>query len=564
MQSILKFLLSQRFLSHWGVVLFLGLGNLTPLLGQPFTRQDSLRGALSPLRSCYDVYYYDLALRVDPDKQFIKGQNSIYFEAKTDFTRLQIDLFANMEIEHIVFEGQNLSFTREGNATFVDFPQSIPKGRRGTFVVYYQGKPRVAVNAPWDGGFSWAKDQKGRPWIGVSCEGLGASVWWPNKDHLSEEPDSMRIACEVPSALRCIANGQLVKEEKLADNFTRFDWRVGYPINNYNVTLNIGHYVQFSDVYVAQDGDSLALDYYVLDYNLEKAKKQFAQTGPMLACYEKYFGKYPFWKDGFGMVETPYLGMEHQGAIAYGNQYKNGYRGYDLSGTGIGLRFDYIIIHEVGHEYWGNSVSCQDHGELWIHESFCTYTESLYVECMYGQEDAFRYVMGLSGNVSNREAIVGPLEVNSEGSGDMYAKGALMLHTLRNVVNDDEKWFALLKGISTDFKFKNTNTKELIAYISQKLGKDYSYFFKQYLYYPQLPVLEYRLIPKGKDKTSLEYRWQADVPDFALPVQVQTQDGKLVWIYPGPQWQKTQLPAGESKLRLKPNAYYFVLKPVNP
>ncbi len=531
----------------------------TQLAQAQYTRQDTLRGKLSPLRTCYDVYFYDLALRVNPDEKSIKGSSAIHFKVVEDFQKMQIDLFENLSIEKILYQDKPLQFVREGNATFIDLGQTLKKGDKASIEIHYGGKPRPARRAPWDGGFSWKKDKNNHHWIGVSCEGLGASVWWPNKDHLSEESDSMRIACEVPSELWCIANGQDRGKTELADGYTRYEWFVSYPINNYNVTLNIGKYAHFSEVYVAQDGDSLDLDYYVLEYNLEKAKKQFEQVKPMLACYEKYFGKYPFWKDGFALVETPYLGMEHQGAVAYGNEYKQGYLGTDLTGSGHGLKFDYIIIHEVGHEYWGNSVSCKDHAELWIHESFCTYTEGLYVECMFGKEAGYEYLYGYTKNIGNRQPIIAPLDVNADGSGDMYPKGAVMLHTLRNVVNNDKKWFQLLMDISQDFKIKNTDTDELVAYISKKLGTDYTYFFDQYLRNTSVPVLEYTL-ETNKKNTILKYRWRAEVSDFKMPVQIQVAEGKYEEIRPTTTWQEKSFKTPLKELTLKPKSYYVLLE----
>lgn len=517
---------------------------------QEYTRQDSLRGKLSPLRTCFDVKFYDLQVRVNPETKFIKGYNAIHYQVVEDFDKLQIDLFENMQIEKIVHSGKELKYKREGNATFIDFAEKQKKGTKSFFTVYYSGNPRVAVNAPWDGGFSWSKDQQGNTWIGVSCEGLGASVWFPNKDHLSDEPDSMRIACEVPSDLICVANGNLRKETKLEDKYTRYDWFVSYPINNYNVTLNIAKYAHFADTYTAQDGEKLALDYYVLPYNLEKAKKQFEQVKPMLACYEKYFGKYPFWKDGLALVETPYLGMEHQSAVAYGNQYKQGYLGMDISGTGIGLNFDYIIIHELGHEYWGNSVSCKDHAELWIHESFCTYTEALYVECLYGKEKAETYIYGYRNGISNDKPMVADFDVNAETSGDIYPKGANFLHTLRNVVGSDKLWFEILYGISQDFKIKNTDTQELMQYISKKSKMDMKNIFTQYLMKPDVPTFQYKIT----DKT-LEYKWLASHQGFDMPIKI-IADGKEILLKPTTTWQKLKLNSNKDEIKFKEKDYY--------
>jgi aminopeptidase N len=449
-----------------------------------------------------------------------------------------------------------LKFERDSNAVFIEFSQQQPKDIQDSITIYYEGKPIVAANPPWDGGFVWEKDETGKDWIGVSCEGIGASLWWPNKDHLSEEPDSMRIRCEVPSNLMCVANGNLRGSTKLNDGFTRYDWFVSYPINNYNVTLNIADYAHFSDTYTAKDGEKLALDYYVLRYNLEEARKHFEQVKPMLACYEKLFGKYPFWKDGYALVETPYLGMEHQSAIAYGNNYMPGYMGMDLSGTGIGLTFDYLIIHESGHEYWGNSVSTQDHAEMWIHESFCTYSEGLYIECMQNKENAAKYIVGLRQSIENSSPIIAPLGVNGNGSGDMYMKGANILHTLRNAINDDKLWFELIYGIAQEFKIKNTNTAEIVQFINRKAGKDYTPFFDQYLRHANIPTLQYAIKGKGK-KAVLQYRWLADVAAFNMPVKVSFGKGAEKMIYPTTTWQTLSEKGNTGNFTINTDAFYI-------
>lgn len=523
---------------------------------QTYTRYDSLWGSLSPLRSCYDVVFYDLNLRVNPADKSIKGYNTIHYKTTAEFNRIQIDLFRNLHISRIVQHDRELQFERDSNAVFINFPQTQKSGIIDSISIYYEGKPIVAANPPWDGGFSWEKDQTGKDWIGVSCEGIGASVWWPTKDHLSDEPDSMKISCEVPSALMCVANGNLRQTTRLTDGFTRYHWFVSYPINNYNVSLNIADYAHFSDTYTAQNGEKLALDYYVLRYNLNKAKRQFEQVKPMLACYEKLFGKYPFWKDGYALVETPYLGMEHQSAVAYGNNYLPGYGGQDLSGTGIGLSFDYLIIHESGHEYWGNSVSAQDHAEMWIHESFCTYTEALYIECMQNKENAAKYIIGLRKIIENKEPILAPMQVNASGSGDMYPKGANLLHTLRNVIDNDKHWFEIIYGIAQEFKIKNTNTQEIVGYINRKTGKDYTYFFDQYLRYADLPVFQYRIKQQGK-KVWLEYKWKADVATFQMPLKVDFGEGKYITITPATQWQTISEKGNAAAFKVATDLYYI-------
>lgn len=483
---------------------------------QEFTRADSLRGTLSPLRSCYDVTYYNLNLSIDIDNKSISGYNDIYFKANTDFAEFQIDLFENMEISSIEFSGAELPFRREYNAVFVQFPESFSYGRQAKIRVNYHGTPIAAKNAPWDGGFVWAKDKNDKDWVGVACEGMGASSWWPNKDHLSDEPDSMTMTFTVPKGLVCVANGRLREEKRITNLETRYTWHVSYPINNYNVTLNIADYTHFSDTYTAEDGSILDLDYYVLPYHLDKAKKQFKQVQPMLKCFEHAFGKYPFWNDGYKLVETHYLGMEHQGAIAYGNQYKKGYLGSHPSD----IDFDYIIIHETGHEWWGNSVSMTDLGDMWIHESFCTYSEAVYVECMHGHDKMLEYINSQRLYISNGSPIIGPYGVNVEGnSTDMYYKGAWVLHTLRSVINDDKLWRDILKGVATEFEITNVDATTIIDYFNQRLGKDYTWYFDQYLRNSSIPTLEYkfkgRLFRKGK----FSYRWEADVPEFKMPVK---------------------------------------------
>lgn len=484
-----------------------------------YTRADTLRGALRPERTCFDVTYYDLNIRIDTAEKTISGSNTVYFRAQNDFQTLQLDLFDNMKIVNVTAAGKELRYRREFNAVFVEMNDVVKQGTLGSLTVNYYGKPQIAKRAPWDGGFTWTKDNNGKLWMAVSCEGIGASLWWPCKDYLGDEPDSMRISCTIPSGLKCISNGNLESEKRHADGTSTFNWLVSYPINTYNVTLNVGDYEHLHDEYTAADESTLSLDYYVMRYNMDKAKIQFDQVKPMLRCYEKYLGKYPFWNDGYALVETPYLGMEHQGAIAYGNKYLTGYAGSDYSR--IGLTFDYIIIHESGHEWWGNSVSCKDIADMWIHESFCTYTESIYVECMYDSATAQKYINAKKPHVENKFPMVGKYDVNEEGDGDMYSKGALFLNTLRHALNKDELWWSIIKCMSdTAFKMKNIGYQDVVNYFSRQTGKDLSAVFEQYYKYPSIPTLEYGLKKLKKGEYELRYRWQTDVRNFNMPVYV--------------------------------------------
>ena len=507
--------------------------------GYQFTAADTLRGMLRPERTCFDVTFYDLNIKVDIQRQFISGYVDVEYNVITDFSTLQLDLFQNMTILSITAQDQTLPYSRQHNAVFVNFPKIQKQGTKGKLRVQYEGKPIAAQNAPWDGGFVWKKDKNETPWVGVACEGIGASLWWPCKDHLSDEPDSIAIRLTVPSNLTAVANGNLQRKVVNEDQTTRYDWLVTYPINTYNVTVNIADYANFKETYTALDGEQLELDYYVLAYNLERAKIHFKQVSKVLGCYERFFGKYPFWKDGFGMVETPYLGMEHQGAIAYGNYYMRGYLGSMIPKN---MDWDYIIVHETGHEYFGNSVSCKDIAEYWIHESFTTYMESLFVECTYNYEEAVKYLVMQRGLISNTEPIVGPLNVNFEdwNSSDHYYKGAWMLHTLRHAIHDDEVWFDLLRSFYNRYALSNITTQEFILFVNQCTKKDFTPILEQYLYYATIPVLEYSIQAQGKKKVKLKYRWVTDVSNFNMPILVGKKDTYQL-ITPTNEWHQMVL-----------------------
>ncbi len=496
-----------------------------------FTRADSLRGNLTPLRTSYDINYYHLDVKLDIENRSISGSNVFQFTATEDLKRLQFDLFENLSIQKVMYRGAELPFTREFNAVFITFPAVIKKNSREEFVVFYSGKPVIAKRAPWDGGLTFSQDQQGKPWVAVSCQGLGASSWWPTKDHQSDEVDSMMISISVPSGLMDISNGRLRSTENLNNGYTRFNWFVSYPINNYNVTFNIGDYVHFGDTYAGENGN-LTLDYYVLKENLEKAKKQFGENvKPMLNAFENWFGPYPFYRDGFKLIDAPYLGMEHQSAVAYGNNYLNGYMGRDLSGTGLGMKWDYIIIHEAGHEWFGNHITSKDIADMWIHEGFTMYSEGLFVESLYGKKEGARYIAGVRQNIRNDAPVIGPYHVNTEGSGDMYYKGANLVHMIRTIVDDDPKWRDILRGLNKEFGLKTTTTTEVVNFINKKSGKDLTRVFDQYLRYSRIPTLEYKL-----SGNQVSYRWDADVPGFDMPLRIMA-GKKYQWIKPTAAWK---------------------------
>ncbi|MGB7841742.1 MAG: M1 family metallopeptidase [Salinimicrobium sp.] len=490
-----------------------------------FTEADTLRGSLRPERN-FDVLKYHLNVKVDPEKKFISGWNAITFKAEAALPVMQVDLFSNMDVDSIIHKGKKLNYKRKANAVFIEMQPAIVKACIDSIQFYYSGYPRIAMNAPWDGGFVFEKDEQNNPWIGVAVQGTGASLWYPNKDHQSDEPEEVLIEVAVPNDLMNVSNGRFLGKENLGNGYTQWNWKVNSPINNYDVTLNIGKYVHFSDKF-----HDLDLDYYVLPNNLEKAKEQFSEVKDMMACFYEKFGDYPFEKDGYKLIETPYLGMEHQSAVAYGNHYNKGYLGRDLSGTGIGLKWDFIIIHESGHEWFGNSITASDIADMWIHESFTTYSEAVYIECRWGKAEALKYLQGIRKNIGNSATIIGKYGVNNEGSGDMYYKGANLLNTIRSIYNNDELWWKTLKDYTITYRHKIISTKQTEAFFDKATPVDLKPVFDQYLRHTSIPELQ--LKDKGR---KLLFRWKTDVPNFDMPVDVLV-DEKEIRIYPISEWK---------------------------
>lgn len=497
--------------------------NLHYLNAQSTSKRDSLQGGLREERTCYDVMRYNLDIIINPSDKSIKGSNEIVFKVDDETTRIQVDLFENMQIESIIWNNKKLKFQREYDAIFILFPKKLKKGSLEKILVNYWGNPLVAKNAPWDGGFVFNKDTKGNPWIGVAVQGTGASLWYPCKDSQTDEPDqgaSIKVA--VPNGLMNVSNGRFKGSTDLKNGYTRWDWEVKNPINNYDITVNIADYIHIHD-----NHQGLDLDFYVLRENEEKAKKHFEQdVKPMMDCFQSKFGKYPFWEDGYKLVETPYLGMEHQSAVAYGNKYKKGYMGYDISGTGAGLFFDYITIHETGHEWFGNSITSKDIADMWIHEGFTTYTESVFIECLKGYEEAQKYINGQSRSVRNDRPVIGQFGVNKEGSGDMYYKGALMLNTIRHIINDDTLWWKLLYTYAETYKKQIIDTPTVLAFFNKETGLDFSKVFEQYLTTTKIPKLV--LDKQGK---TLKFYWENCVDQFNMPVAIMIK-GKEIRLQP--------------------------------
>lgn len=539
-------------MKKYHTLLILLIGFQTINAQETFTRKDSLQGGLHKERTCFDVLRYDLNIKIDIDNKHISGFNSIDFEVVAPTQKIQIDLFKNMQVDSIVYQKTKLSFVREYNAVFINFPTELKKGAKETIRFYYSGKPIIAKNAPWDGGFVFRKDAADKPWVGVAVQGTGASLWYPVKDSQSDEPNfgaSIKVA--VPNGLMNVSNGRFLGSEDLKNGYTRWDWEVKNPINTYDITVNIADYAHIHDTL-----DGLDLDFYVLKQNEEIAKKHFGEdVKPMLTCFQSKFGTYPFANDGYKLVETPYLGMEHQSAVAYGNKYKKGYLGTDLSHTGIGLLFDYIIIHESGHEWFGNSITSIDIADMWIHEGFTMYTEVVFLECNYGTDKATAYINGLKANVDNDKPIIGHFGVNNEGSGDMYPKGALMLHTIRNIINNDDKWWALLLKYSETYRHKIIDTETVLSFFNKETGLDFSSVFNQYLKTTSIPELEMRVV-----KNKLEYKWNGTKDDFTMPVDITIFD-KKIRLNPTDSWQKLDIKIKKlDQVKVADDLFYILVK----
>ena len=514
-----------------------------------FSRQDTLRGSITPERIWWDLTYYHLKVQVDPEKRYISGENTIKYTVLSANQTMQIDLQAPLNITKVTQDGKKLKILHDGNAHFITLTKQQVIGNTESIIVQYEGNPKEAIRAPWDGGFSWKKDANGKHFIATSCQGLGASVWWPCKDHMYDEVESMRISVTVPSHLMDVSNGRLESVENHGET-TTYNWFVNNPINNYGVNVNIGDYTHFSEVFDGEKGP-LSMDYYVLKDHLQKAKKQFTDAPKMMKAFEHWFGAYPFYEDGFKLVEVPYLGMEHQSSVTYGNEFKQGYLGRDLSGTGWGLKFDFIIIHESGHEWFANNITDIDAADMWIHESFTNYSESLFLDYYYGKKAASEYVIGLRKTIANKTPIIGKYNVNKSGSSDMYNKGGNMLHTLRQLIDNDEKWRLILRKMNADFYHQTVTTKQIEDFLSKETGFNLNPFFNQYLRTIKIPTLEHTV-----ENKTLKYRWTNTVANFEMPLKT-TINGEEKWIYPTSTWKNLALTSAGTSFLIDENFYVF-------
>jgi len=505
---------------------------------QIYTHQDSLRGSITKERAWWDLQQYSLFFDVNPSNKSISGSNLIRYKVIAAHQLLQLDLQAPMTILSVTQDGIPLVVKDEGNAHFVELIKKQVVGAQEELVVMFSGKPQVAKNPPWDGGFTWKKDENNNPFIATSCQEVGASLWWPCKDHMYDEPDlGMLISVTVPKGLVAVSNGRLKEENQNNANSSTYVWEVKNPINNYGVNINIGNYVHFSEVYAGEKGP-LDMDYWVLKENLEKAKIQFKDAKRMMEAFEHWFGPYPFYEDSYKLVEVPYLGMEHQSSVTYGNKFNNGYLGSDLSGTGWGKKFDYIIIHESGHEWFANNITAKDNADLYIHESFTTYSEALFVEYFYGKTAGFEYVRGLRPGIANNSPLIGNYDVNDPNNSDIYSKGSNVLHTLRQLVGDDDKWREILRGLNKQFYHQTVSSQDIESYISSSSGLTLDVFFDQYLRDARMPIFQYKI--EGGNQKKLSFRWSECIDNFDMRLKIKYND-KVIYVYPTTKWSSITL-----------------------
>lgn len=518
-----------------------------------YTHADTLKGTITKERAWWDVLHYKLDVAFNYQDSSIKGKNTILYKVLETYAVMQLDLMAPMQIDSIIQEKKKCTWKRDGNAWFVALAVKQDVNARKEVIVYFHGKPQVAKLPPWDGGLVWTKDKNGYPWISIACQGMAAGVWFPNKDHQYDEVDSSSLAVTAPKELVTVSNGHLRSKVINADKTATYTWAVVNPINNYNIIPYIGRYVNYKDTLKGKAG-TLEINYWMLEDDLEKAKKHFTDVKPMLRCFEDWFGKYPFYEDGYKLVQAPFLGMEHQGAIAYGNNFQNGYQGRDLSLTGWGLKWDFIIVHESGHEWFGNNITARDVADNWIHESFTAYSENLYTEYRFGKKAGAEYVIGTRNSIQNDEPLIGDYNVNRDGSVDIYYKGANMLHTIRQIHDNDKDWKNMLRGLNKKFWHQTVTSKQIEDYMIDYLKLDLQKVFDQYLRTTQIPLFEYKV-----EENKVSYRWTNCIKDFDMPVKLIT-GKKNIWLYPTEEWKETHT----TKAFEVDNNFYIKVKKINP
>jgi len=526
------------------------------LAQKEFTHQDTLRGTITSERAWWDLTYYHLSVDVNLQKKTIAGSNLIQYKVLEANQTLQIELQEPLKISKVVQNKNELTIKKDGYSYFIELKEKQKVGSINELTIYYEGEPQESKNPPWSGGLTWKKDRNGNDWIVTTCQGDGASLWWPNKDHAYDEPDSMLISITVPNHLMDISNGRLLNTIQNKNKTKTYNWFVSNPINNYGVNMNIGDYVYFDEIYEGLNGN-LDCGYYVLRDNLKEAKEQFKEVPRMLAAFEHWFGPYPFYEDGYKLIEVPYAGMEHQSSVTYGNGFKNGYKGKDVSGTGWGMKFDFIIVHESGHEWFANNITHKDVADMWVHEGFTSYSENLFVDYHFGKEACNEYVKGIRKNILNDRPLIGTYNVHQEGSSDMYYKGANILHTLRQLIENDELWRSILVGLNKDFYHQTVTSKQIEDYISEKTKKDLSAFFNQYLRTKNIPILEF-----SKTKKGITFRYTNIVDGFDMPIKTFINE-KEQWLFPNKEWRTIDFEEEGAEIAFDQNFYIFYKKLIN-
>ncbi|MBS1610731.1 MAG: M1 family metallopeptidase [Bacteroidetes bacterium] len=517
-----------------------------PVKQKVFTHADTLRGSITPERAWWNVLRYDITVKPDYETKTITGKNRITYGVTKDNAgkMMQVDLKEPLVIDSIILNHKKLSFSQEGNVWHVKMPEQ-KQASKHSIDIFYSGKVHEAIKPPWEGGWTWTKDSLGRPWMTVTCQGLGASIWYPCKDHQSDEPDDgASLTMIIPDTLVAIANGRLQFKKENGDGTATYKWAVVNPISDYCIIPYIGKYVNFNEVYNGEKGE-LDINYWVLDYNLEKAKSYMPpEVHNMLKSFEYWFGPYPFYEDGYQLIETSHTGMEHQSAVSYGNWYKPGYRGRDGSGTGWGLKWDFIIIHESGHEWFGNNITTKDLADMWVHEGFTNYSETLFIGQVFNEEAADAYNAGIRRGIRNDKPVIAKYNVNDQGSGDMYPKPSNMLHAIRHGLNNDSLFRKVLRGLNRTFYHQTVTTQQVENYISKNLRFDYSKVFDQYLRTTQIPEFDFYF---SADKKKVIYRYTNCVKGFNLPLTLKSASGK-VRIIPSEQWKSLLLKGNEPEL----------------
>ncbi|MBL0328610.1 MAG: M1 family metallopeptidase [Bacteroidetes bacterium] len=529
MRKLLLFIVPILFLSSCGA-LGIHLKVYNPKKAGTYpkeTKQNKLLAETTKYRTCFDVYHNKITVGIEPSEKFIRGIVTISAKAVVDFDTLQLDLYKNMTVYTVDSEKNPLNYWREEGAIFIKMPQTVKAGTNFSVEIAFDGNPTEAKRPPWDGGFVWKKDKDGNPWIGVACESEGSSLWWPSKDVMNDEADSTDVTIIVPKDLVAVSNGVL-KDTSFIEESKAYHWHISYPINNYNVTLYVGNFKLLEDKYESNvSGKTTALNHYVLPYNYEKAKLHFQQVKKHMAFYEKMFGPYPWQRDGFKLVESPYAGMEHQSAIAYGNGYKNDYQ--EL--------FDYIILHETAHEWWGNSVTAADLSDAWIHEGFASYCEALFVESISGYQAYLDYMYWQRISILNKRPVVRQREIRyfDYHDGDIYSKGSWILHTLRTTIDNDSLFFDILKTFRMENHQKEIYSETFVDLVNKKTGKDFNWFFNQYLYQREAPILEFNWTDD-----QLFFKWKNTNADFVLPIKILV-GGKTIQLFPTTKLQSIKL-----------------------